>query len=36
MKVDLVQEGLRVKYVPAEGDLATCRDLGARVANKML
>ena len=35
MKVDLVQEGLRVKYVPAQEDLATCRDLGAAVAARL-
>jgi flavorubredoxin len=36
MKVDLVQDGLRVRYVPDEEDLAACRALGAGVAAELL
>jgi len=35
MKVELVQEGLRVKYVPADDDLARCHALGVRVAETL-
>ena len=35
MKVALVQEGLRIKYVPTTQDLARCRELGAQVAAKL-
>jgi flavorubredoxin len=33
MKVELVQEGLRIKYVPTPDDLSECRDLGKKVAS---
>ena len=35
MKVDLVAEGLAVKFVPTEDDLAKCFDLGSLVAEKL-
>jgi len=35
MGVELVRDGLRVQYVPGEGDLAECRKLGVEVARKM-
>ncbi len=35
MNVELVQEGLRVKYVPSEEDLAACRAMGAEVAVRL-
>jgi flavorubredoxin len=35
MKIELVQEGIRVKYVPTDEDLATCRKLGLAVAAKI-
>lgn len=36
MKVDLVQEGLRVKYVPTTEDLAACHELGLNVAKRLI
>lgn len=36
MKVRRVHEGLRVQYVPTEGDLESCRDLGRTVADAIL
>jgi flavorubredoxin len=35
MKIELVDEGLRVKFVPTHEDLAACVDLGARVGKAM-
>ncbi len=35
MKVDLVAPGLRVSYVPSPESLASCRDLGRKVAAKL-
>ncbi|HJN18762.1 MAG TPA: FprA family A-type flavoprotein, partial [Armatimonadota bacterium] len=35
MKVDVVHEGIRVKWVPTQEDLAQCRELGEMVG-KML
>ncbi len=35
MNVELVQKGLRFKYVPTEEDLAACRALGAEVAARL-
>ena len=35
MNVELVQKGLRVKYVPTEQDLAECRALGEEVAKRI-
>jgi flavorubredoxin len=35
MKVELVQEGLRVKYVPDDDALAGCHALGVRVAETL-
>jgi flavorubredoxin len=35
MKVELVNEGLRVKFVPDENELAACFELGKNVAEKM-
>jgi flavorubredoxin len=35
MKVPLVQEGLGVKYAPAEEELAACRNLGLSVAARL-
>ena len=35
MKVDPVEEGLKVKYVPDETDLARCVALGTLVAGKL-
>jgi hypothetical protein len=34
MKIDLVDEGLRVKFVPGEDALKQCFDLGLQVAEK--
>jgi flavorubredoxin len=34
MKIDLVDEGLRVKFVPSDDALKQCYDLGLRVAEK--
>jgi flavorubredoxin len=34
MKIDLVDEGLRVKFVPNDDALKQCFDLGLRVAEK--
>ena len=36
MKVELVQEGLGVNYVPTNEDLAECRKLGCSVAARIL
>ena len=36
MKVRRVHDGLRVQYVPTEGDLETCRELGRTVADAIL
>ena len=36
MKVRRVHDGLRVQYVPTEGDLESCRDLGRTVADAIL
>ena len=36
MKVRRVHDGLRVQYVPTEGDLENCRDLGRTVADTIL
>ena len=33
-KIDLVDEGLRVKFVPGDDALKQCFDLGLRVAEK--
>jgi flavorubredoxin len=35
MKIDLVDEGLRIKYVPDGNSLSKCFDLGFRVAEKV-
>ncbi len=35
MKIDLVDKGLRVKYVPSDEDLAACRNLGLEVAKRI-
>jgi flavorubredoxin len=35
MKVDLVAQGLKVKYVPGREDLAACSALGHRVAERL-
>jgi flavorubredoxin len=35
MDVELVEEGLRVKWVPTGDDLARCRELGFAVAHRM-
>jgi flavorubredoxin len=35
MKIDLVDEGLRVKFVPDGDSLSKCFDLGLRVAEKV-
>jgi flavorubredoxin len=34
MKIDLVDEGLRIKFVPNDDALKQCFDLGLRVAEK--
>jgi len=36
MKVDLVSEGVRVQFVPDEGDLDECRKLGKTVAGRLV
>ena len=36
MKVELVQKGLQVKYVPSDKDLAECRALGEKVAARLI
>ena len=36
MKVRRVHEGLRVQYVPAQGDLDRCRELGHTLAEAVL
>ena len=35
MKVDVIAEPLRVKFVPDEDALAACRDLGRQIAEKL-
>jgi flavorubredoxin len=35
MKIDLVQPGIRVKYVPTDDDLVACRNMGLAVAAKI-
>jgi flavorubredoxin len=35
MEIELVEEGLRVKWVPTADDLARCRELGFAVAQRM-
>ena len=35
MKIDLVDEGLRIKFVPDDDSLRKCFDLGLRVAEKV-
>ena len=35
MKVELIDEGVRVKYVPTAEDLAACRALGLEVAETL-
>jgi flavorubredoxin len=34
MKIDLVDEGLRIKFVPNDDALKQCFDLGLRIAEK--
>jgi len=36
MKVEVIADPLRVKFVPNEDDLAACRDLGRRVAEELI
>jgi len=36
MKVELVGEGLKVQYIPDEGDLEKCRELGKKVADAIV
>ncbi|PKK84394.1 MAG: MBL fold metallo-hydrolase [candidate division Zixibacteria bacterium HGW-Zixibacteria-1] len=36
MKVELVDEGFSVQYVPSEDDLATCIELGRKIKNSIL
>jgi flavorubredoxin len=35
MKIELVQPGIRVKYVPTDEDLIACRNMGLAVAEKI-
>lgn len=35
MKVGLVGEAVKVKYVPSEADLGKCRELGVRIAGRL-
>ena len=35
MEVELVEEGVRVKWVPTDADLLRCRQLGSAVAQRM-
>jgi flavorubredoxin len=35
MNIELVQPGIRVKYVPTDDDLVTCRNMGLAVAAKI-
>jgi flavorubredoxin len=35
MKIDVIEEGLRLKYVPDDRQLATCVDLGKRVGTRV-
>jgi flavorubredoxin len=35
MKIELVQPGIRVKYVPTDDDLVACRNMGLAVAAKI-
>lgn len=36
MKIDLVDEGIRVNYVPTHDDLARCRELGERIGVRLV
>ena len=35
MKFDIIDDGIRVKYVPDEDDLQKCFDLGAKLAKTL-
>ena len=35
MKLDIIDDGIRVQYVPDEDDLNTCFDLGVKIAKKL-
>jgi len=35
MKFDVVDDGVRIKYVPETDDLATCSDLGKKVGQAL-
>jgi flavorubredoxin len=36
MKIDVIEEGLRLKYVPAAGQLEECREMGRRIGQAVL
>jgi flavorubredoxin len=35
MNIEIVQDGIRVKYVPSDEDLAECRKLGVRIGTQL-
>ena len=35
MKVELVHEGIKIKYVPTDSDLSRCREMGIAIAEKL-
>jgi flavorubredoxin len=36
MKVEVIEEGIKVKYVPGDEHLEECRNLGRRVGQRVL
>lgn len=36
MKIEVIEEGLRLKYVPAAGQLEECREMGRRIGQAVL
>ncbi len=36
MKIEIIEDGLRLKYVPDEGQLEECLEMGRRIGNRVL
>jgi flavorubredoxin len=36
MRVEVIEEGLRIKYVPTHEDLAECVQMGRRIGKEVL
>ena len=35
MKIRLIDDGLKIKYVPAEEDINACYELGKKIADEL-